>query len=152
MKNYNENARTLAREAAFQVLFAWMVSQNNPKPLLGKTIDSPIYSGIDAEYAGVLVDWVVLNREKMIAQLQPCLHARKFYDLTLVEQVVLLLGAVELTFSQDIAYQIVLDEATGLTKRFGAQDGYKIVNAVLDRFSQNMRAPKQTSDDESTAS
>ena len=42
--------------------------------------------------------------------------------------------------SRKCRYRVVINEAVGLTKRFGATDGHKFVNAVLDRAAREWRA------------
>ena len=38
---------------------------------------------------------------------------------------------------------MVINEAVDLTKRFGATDGHKFVNAVLDRAARDTRAAEK---------
>ena len=49
------------------------------------------------------------------------------------------LGLHELAASLDLPYRVVLSEAVELAKRFGATDGHKFVNAVLDRAARELR-------------
>jgi N utilization substance protein B len=45
----------------------------------------------------------------------------------------------ELAAGPDLPYRVVLSEAVELAKRFGATDGHKFVNAVLDRAARELR-------------
>ncbi len=36
-------------------------------------------------------------------------------------------------------YRVVIDEGVSLARRFGATDGHKFVNAVLDRAARELR-------------
>jgi len=38
-----------------------------------------------------------------------------------------------------VPYRVAINEAVGLAKRFGATDGHKFVNAVLDRAARVLR-------------
>jgi transcription antitermination protein NusB len=38
-----------------------------------------------------------------------------------------------------VPHRVSINEAVGLTKRFGATDGHKFVNAVLDRAARSLR-------------
>jgi N utilization substance protein B len=40
----------------------------------------------------------------------------------------------ELLFRWDVPYRVVINEAVDLAKKFGATDGHKFVNAVLDKI------------------
>jgi N utilization substance protein B len=39
-----------------------------------------------------------------------------------------------------VPYRVVINEGVELAKRFGATDGHKFVNAVLDRAARTLRA------------
>ena len=60
-------------------------------------------------------------------------------ELDPVEHAVLWLGLHELQSHPELPYRVALDEAVQLTKQFGATDGHKFVNAVLDRAAQESR-------------
>ena len=60
-------------------------------------------------------------------------------DLDPIEHAVLWLGLHELAAGLDLPYRVVLSEAVELAKRFGATDGHKFVNAVLDRAARELR-------------
>ncbi len=53
-----------------------------------------------------------------------------------VEHAILHLGLWELMARPDIPYRVVINEAVELGKRFGATDGHRYVNAVLDKASR----------------
>jgi N utilization substance protein B len=56
-----------------------------------------------------------------------------------VEHAALLIGLYELTSRPEVPYRVSINEAVGLTKRFGGTDGHKFVNAVLDRAARALR-------------
>ncbi len=56
------------------------------------------------------------------------------------EHAVLWVASVELQHQSQVPYRVVIDEAVGLTRRFGATDAHKFVNAVLDRAARSWRA------------
>src|SRR4029077_17782943 len=56
-----------------------------------------------------------------------------------IERALLLIGLYELTSRPEVPYRVAINEAVGLAKRFGATDGHKFVNAVLDRAARELR-------------
>jgi N utilization substance protein B len=52
---------------------------------------------------------------------------------------VLWLGIHELESHPELPYRVALAEAVQLAKQFGATDGHKFVNAVLDRAARELR-------------
>jgi N utilization substance protein B len=56
-----------------------------------------------------------------------------------LEHALLLIGAYELKSRPEVPYRVVINEGVSLAKRFGATDGHKFVNAVLDRAARFLR-------------
>jgi N utilization substance protein B len=54
-----------------------------------------------------------------------------------------MIGVFELQHRADIPYRVVINEAVDLTKRFGATDAHKYVNAVLDRAARELRSTER---------
>jgi N utilization substance protein B len=56
-----------------------------------------------------------------------------------VERGILWIGLTELRSHPDVPAGVVIDEAVELAREFGAQDGYRYVNAVLDYMAPKLR-------------
>jgi N utilization substance protein B len=50
------------------------------------------------------------------------------------------MGAYELSDSVSVPYRVVINECIELAKVFGATDGHKYVNSILDKVALNHRA------------
>ncbi|GAF87916.1 unnamed protein product, partial [marine sediment metagenome] len=55
-----------------------------------------------------------------------------------IELISLRMGAYELTERTDIPYKVAINEAVELTKKFGTVEGYKYVNAILDKLAKSL--------------
>jgi N utilization substance protein B len=60
-------------------------------------------------------------------------------DLDPIERAALLIGLQELLGHVETPYRVAITEAVNLSRRFGATDGHKFVNAVLDRAAGELR-------------
>jgi N utilization substance protein B len=49
------------------------------------------------------------------------------------------MSVYELTQRLDIPYKVVINEAVDLAKKFGADQGHKFINGVLDKAAQKLR-------------
>jgi N utilization substance protein B len=52
---------------------------------------------------------------------------------------VLRLGVYELAYHPEVPYRVVINEAVELAKIFGAEQGHKYVNGVLDQVAKKVR-------------
>ena len=92
----------------------------------------------DREYFDEIVRAVVESRTALDEQLKEWAD-RAPAELDPVEHAVLLIGIHELAHCPDVPWRVVVNEAVSLTRRFGATDAHKYVNAVLDRAARVLR-------------
>lgn len=131
-------ARSLARRLALQALYQ---IQLNPRPWAEtqqQFAADPEAERVDLDYFHALVAAIAPNREAMDARLALLCEIPP-PELDPVEHAVLWLGLHELQSCPELPYRVALAEAVQLTKQFGATDGHKFVNAVLDRAAQELR-------------
>lgn len=122
-----------------QALYRWQLNAGSWQELVQEFSSDPDMRRADQEYFQVLVQNVCEGRAALDEALAPYLD-RKAEHLDPVEHAVLLVGMYELQQRPDLPFRVVLNEAVSLTRRFGATDGYKFVNGVLDRAARNFRA------------
>jgi N utilization substance protein B len=131
-------ARSLARRLALQALYQ---IQLNPLPwqdIQKQFADDPEAERVDREYFRGLVEAIAPNREALDLRLSG-LSEIPPAELDPIEHAVLWLGLHELESHPELPYRVALSEAVQLTKQFGATDGHKFVNAVLDRAAKESR-------------
>jgi N utilization substance protein B len=127
------HARRQAREVALQALYAWQLSGGDP---LEEARANEAYEKTD--FLEELVRGVrdrASELEKMIA---PHLD-REFRRLSPVERAILYIGAYELAMHPATPFKVVLNEAVELGKSFGASEGYRFVNGVLEKIALALR-------------
>ncbi len=87
------------------------------RQLLGEILADP--AGLDA--------LIATDADRPVAQLDP------------VEHGVLWLGLAELQWHPEVPLKVVITESVQLAKEFGAQDGHRYINALLDRIATKLR-------------
>ena len=92
----------------------------------------------DPAYFQELVHQVPARATEIDAALNPFLD-RPLAQVDPVERAILLVGGYELIQRPDIAYRIVINEAVELAKIFGAEQGHRFVNGVLDKVARAVR-------------
>jgi transcription antitermination protein NusB len=131
-------ARSLARRLAMQALYQIQLNPRSWQDTHRQFDDDPEAERVDRDYFRTLVEAIAPNGEALDATLA------RFSEITPaaldpIEHAVLWLGLHELAVGLDLPYRVVLSEAVELAKRFGATDGHKFVNAVLDRAARELR-------------
>ena len=127
-------ARRLALQALYQI-------QINPLPwqdVQNQFAQDPEAERVDLDYFQALIQGIAPNREALDLRLSALCEIPP-QQLDPIEHAVLWLGLHELLSYPELPYRVALAEAVQLTKQFGATDGHKFVNAVLDRAAQESR-------------
>ncbi len=132
-------ARTVARKLALQALYRWQLNAGEWQDLVQEFATDPDMPRADAEYFRALIEGICDAHARLDAALAPLLD-RMPAQLDPVEHALLLIGSYELQQRPDVPYRVVINEAVSLARRFGATDGHKFVNAVLDRAARLWRA------------
>ncbi|KAA0017554.1 transcription antitermination factor NusB [Salinicola corii] len=146
-----QEARRAARELAVQGLYQWQMT--------GKSI-----TAVEAEFRSQIADedledhenWhkvmeiadkalfhdllnnTANNRAELDAAIAPLLD-RRLEDLDRIELAILRLGTYELSRRPEVPYRAVINEGVELAKIFGATDGHKYVNGILDKLASRLR-------------
>jgi N utilization substance protein B len=135
-------ARSLSRRLAMQALYQWqMTAQSFPELRNQYTADEG-YPDVDAEYFKDLLEGIIEGSAELDAMLAEWID-RPVAQLDPVEHAVLLIGLHELRKHPEVPYRVVLNEGVELAKKFGATEGHKFINAVLDRAARQLRAAEQ---------
>jgi N utilization substance protein B len=136
-------ARSLSRKLAMQALYQWQLTGQSAAELRNQYSAEEGFADADAEYFRELVEQVTESVAALDASLGELID-RPGGQLDPVERAVLLIGLYELGQRPDVPYRVVINEGVELAKRFGATEGHKFVNAVLDRAARSMRAAEQS--------
>lgn len=128
-----------ARKLALQALYQWLMSGSELHEIEAQFRIANNMDKVDADYFCGLLYGIPKCVQQLEDRFIPFLD-REITGLNPIELTVLRIGAFELIHCPEIPYKVVLDEAISLTKAFGAQDGYRYVNGVLNNLAQQARS------------
>ena len=131
-------ARSLARRLALQALYQLQVNPIPWQDVHRQFAADPEAQRVDLEYFRELMEAIAPSRDVLDLKLASLCEI-PVRDLDPIEHAVLWLGLHELQSRSELPYRVALAEAVLLAKQFGATDGHKFVNAVLDRAAQESR-------------
>ncbi len=127
-----------ARRLLVQALYQFQISGHSHDELIEQFSSREEFAWIDGDYflsllreiiegADALDGLIAESADRPVAQLDP------------IERAVLWVGLAELESHPDVPLKVVLNEAVELSKQFGAEDGHRFVNAVLDKAAKSSR-------------
>jgi len=135
------NKKSQARHYAVQAIYQWQMNGQDIRDIRevhDQFLAEQDKSGFDVHYFDALLQGVSSNLETLDQQLKPCLD-RSIESVDPVERAILRLGAFEMIHRMDVPYRVIINEAVELAKVFGAEQGHRFVNGVLDKLAKQSR-------------
>lgn len=130
--------RKKARRYAVQGIYQWHLSGNSINEIELQFLESINAKKVDIEYFREILTCTLSSVNELDECITPALE-REFDEVNPVELAIIRLACYELKSRIDVPYKVVINEALELTKTFGAQEGHKFVNGVLDKLAQELR-------------
>ncbi len=131
--------RSQARRHAVQALYQWQIAGQDVADIVNQFLEEQSLESFEVPYFQDLLHGVPNHLGELDELLKPALD-RAIESVDPVERAVLRLGAYELRFKPEVPYRVVINEAVELAKVFGAEQGHKYVNGVLDQVAKKVRA------------
>ena len=121
-----------------QALYQWELTGQVGAGIEDSFLNDWGLEGVDQEYFKQLVQGILKYTAELDRVLEKCLD-RDLASVDPIERTVLRIGTYELQFRPEIPVRVVLNEAIELARVFGAEEGYRFVNGVLDRCQKLCR-------------
>jgi len=133
------NKRTRSRSLAVQAIYRWQVTGDNVGDIVSDFLAEQDHKKFEVDYFRSLVSAVPARLDELDGFISPLLD-RNIESVDLVERAVLRLGTYELWKNIEVPYKVVINEYVELAKIFGADQGHKYINGVLDKLAKSLRA------------
>jgi len=130
--------RSKSRSLATQALYQWQVTGDDVGEIIGGFLAEHPDKSYQPDYFQDLVRGVSTGLDALDEHLAPLLD-RPVEEVDLVERAILRLGAYELLRHPEVPYRVVINEWVELAKTFGADQGHKYINGVLDKLAPSLR-------------
>jgi N utilization substance protein B len=126
------------RRLLVQALYQHQLAGHTAAELLEQFSAQKDFGKIDGKYfrqlleeiladSGALDTLIAMDADRPVNQLDP------------VEHGILWLGLAELQWHPEVPVKVVITESVQLAKEFGAQDGHRYINALLDQLASKFR-------------
>lgn len=134
-------------QADFAAIDANLLSviTDDGEPVAGCELTPEDFEACDKPFYREILEGVLVERDELTELLSRHLD-RDPARLSVVERACLMIGAWELKHRIENPYRVVINEAVELSKQFGADRGYKLVNGVLDHVAAEVRPDEHAAD------
>ncbi len=127
-----------SRARVVQALYQWLVSGDDIKK-----IEQEFLNQKEGKISKAFFSNLLLNIPKKIAVLDEIINPsldRDIDELGPTEKAILYLGVYELKFQLEVPFKVVINEAVELSKLYGAEGSFKLINSSLDKIAPELRS------------
>jgi transcription antitermination protein NusB len=135
----NPILRHQSRCLALQSLYQWELTHNVLANIEEQAFAHTDLRKIDVDYFRELLHRIPECVDDLDTAFEPFLVERRLAELDPIELTVLRIATYEMLHRIDVPYRVILGEAIKLSRAFGATDGFKFINAVLDPLARQIR-------------
>ncbi len=136
-------ARTTAREAALQMLFALDATSGDVEHAIRDFWRELPGDAEGRSYADEVVRGVWGSLAAVDERITRASTNWRIERMTRVDRNVLRIGTWELVNRTDVPRPVILDEAVEIAKRYGTEESGAFVNGVLDRVADDCGRPAE---------
>ena len=127
-----------SRARVVQALYQWLTSGGEIVQ-----IEQQFLNQKEGKISKAFFSNLILNIPKNISVLDEIIEPsldRDFSELGPTEKAVMYLAVYELKFQLEVPYKVIINEAVELTKLYGADGAYKLINTSLDKIAKELRS------------
>lgn len=130
--------RSRARRLTMQALYQWQLNPMSARALVAQYEGTREYNDADVEYFKELLGLALAEAEQNDDFILSCAD-RAVEHIDPLEKAIIMLALTELRHRTEVPFKVVINEAVELARRFGATDGHKYVNAIVDNAAKVLR-------------
>lgn len=131
--------RSQSRRVALQALYVWEMTEDSPATIIKHFNEDDMLENLEFELFKELLEQVVARSEALDAIYGKFLD-RSVAMIDPIERIIMRMGCYELEAKPEIPYRVVINECVELAKRFGAEEGHKFINGILDKVAKEQRS------------
>ena len=132
------NNRRKSRELVMKSIYRGLVNTFDLTQIKKDIRDDPDFIRADEKFYAEILKGVFKNLETLKIEITSYLD-RSYEELSPIELSIIYSSLYELKYSPSVPYKVVINEAIEIAKSFGGIDGYKYINAILDKAAEKNR-------------
>ena len=128
-----QHKRQCSRRLALQAMYQWHLNHEKTEALLQQYQDDEYWPKADHEYFKDIVSGSI----QQIDMIDENINAASDYSVEKIDPIelsALRVATYELMHCINVPEKVITSEAIRLCKKFGSDEGYKLVNVVLDKL------------------
>ncbi len=136
MTTTKDLSRRQVREKVLQALYAYVITNDEPKYIKETLLIFSSSLNNDKEFAHTLFDVVINNEDKLSKYIKGLSENWGVDRIAMIDKILLKMGMCEMLFFEEIPTKVTLNEIIELAKTFSTDKSPKFINGILNAFLQ----------------
>lgn len=138
--------RRASREIAMKLLYQLEIQKDDREQQIKTTLSENSVSQKDTEYITDVIDGVYKNIAYIDKNIEEHTKGWKIGRISKVDLSIMRLSIYEICFRDDIPYNVSVNEAVELAKKFSSEEAGSFVNGILSKVSKEKVLPDSKAD------
>jgi len=128
--------RKAAREIAIKLLYQLEIQKDNREEQIQIVLNENELTQNDKKYITDVIDGVYKNIEIIDEYIKKYAKGWEFNRISKVDLSILRLSIFEILFREDIPYNVSVNEAVEIAKKYSSDDAGAFINGILSNFTK----------------
>jgi len=128
--------RKAAREIAIKLLYQLEIQKDNREEQIQIVLNENELTQNDKKYITDVIDGVYKNIESIDEYIKKYAKGWEFNRISKVDLSILRLSIFEILFREDIPYNVSVNEAVEIAKKYSSDDAGAFINGILSNFTK----------------
>ncbi|NJD03551.1 MAG: transcription antitermination factor NusB [Ruminiclostridium sp.] len=128
--------RRASREIAMKLLYQLEIQKDDREEQIHRVLEENSFTGKDREYVSGVIDGVQENLLFIDKAIEIHSKGWKIGRISKIDLSIMRLSIYEICFRDDIPYNVSVNEAVELAKKYSTEDAGSFVNGILSKVSR----------------
>lgn len=133
--------RRASRESAMKLLYQLEVQKDDREQQIEAVLDEGDFSDNDKQYIREVIDGVTVNLSYIDKLIETHSKGWKINRISKVDLSILRLSIYEISFRNDIPFNVSINEAVELAKKYSGEEAGAFINGILGKVSKQSELP-----------
>lgn len=139
-------SRRRARELALRILYWHEQGNGKIEDIMEQVLNGRKYSVDNKTFTTALVKTTLDNLASIDRAIIKVIKNWQYDRVSLIDKLILRIGVCEIQYIPGIPFEVAINEAIEISKKYGDEDSPKFVNGILDAIAGAVNRDRQQKD------
>lgn len=129
-------SRRLARELALKVLYWYECGDGSIQEIINNILEKKKYKEEVKKFCQELVVKTINNLPEIDSEITDVLKNWEYKRISVIDKLILRMGVCEMLYFNNIPYEVSINEAIEIGKKYSTDESGRFINGILDTIRE----------------